>query len=65
MSIIDFKMKFETMSVRDSTLEHYGQRGIGWHGCALIYHLYKVKTDGKHNIEYDTNGCEIYEARKT
>ena len=64
LMIIDFKMKFETMSVRESTLEHYGKRGIGWHGCALIYYLYKVKTEDKHNIEYDTNGCEIYEARK-
>ena len=41
-----------------------GKRGIGWHGCALIYYLYKVKTDNKHNIEYDVNGCEIHEARK-
>ena len=52
------------MSVRESTLEHYGKRGIGWHGCVLIYYLYKVKTGDKHNIEYDVNGCEIHEARK-
>ena len=64
LMIIDFKMKFETMSVRETTLEHYGKRGIGWNGCALTYYLYKVKTDDKHNIEYNTNGCEIYEARK-
>jgi len=64
LMIIDFKMKFETMSVRESTLEHFGKRGIGWHGCAIIYYLYKVKTDDKNNIEYDTNGSEIYEPRK-
>ena len=62
--IIDFKMKFETMSVRESSLEHYGKRGIGWHGCALIYYLYKIKTDDDNNIVYNASGCEIYEARK-
>ena len=32
MVIIDFKMKFETKSSRESTVEHYGKRGLGWHG---------------------------------
>ena len=62
--IIDFKMKFETKSTRESTLEHYGKRGIGWHGCAVIYYLYKIKTDDKNKIVYDEHGSEIYEARK-
>ena len=62
--IIDFKMKFETMSTRESSVEHYGKRGIGWHGCALMYFLYKIKTNDDNNIEYDSNGSEIYEARK-
>ena len=62
--IIDFKMKFETKSTRESTLEHYGKRGIGWYGCAVIYYLYKIKTDGKDKIVYDEHGAEMYEARK-
>ena len=38
--IVGFKMKFEAKSARESTVEHFGKRGIGWHGCALIYYLY-------------------------
>ena len=64
LMIINLKMKFETTSVREITLEYYGKGGIGWNGSALIYYLYKVKTDDKNNIEYNTNGCEVYEARK-
>lgn len=62
--IMDFKMKYESMSVRESSIEHYGKRGIGWHGCALIYYLYKVKLDEKNNIVCDKNGKEVYEPRK-
>ena len=62
--IIDFKKKFETKSTRESTLEHYGKRGIGWHGCAVIYYQYKIKTDDKDKIVYDEYGAEIHEARK-
>jgi len=37
--IIDFKMKFEAKSSRESTIEHFGKRGIGWHGAAIIFYL--------------------------
>ena len=43
--IVDFKMKFEVISSRESSLEHYGKRGIGWHGCALVYYLYEIVDD--------------------
>ena len=43
--IMDFKMKFEVLSSRESSLEHFGKRGIGWHGCALVYYLYEVIDD--------------------
>lgn len=62
--VIDFKMKFETMSFRENSLEHYDNRGIGWHGCALMYYLYKIKTDDDSNIVYNTSGCKIYEVQK-
>ena len=40
MIIIDFKMKYEIKSSRESTVEHYGKRGLGWHGMAVIFYLY-------------------------
>ena len=38
--VMDFKMKFNPISVRESTLDHYGKRGISWHGFCLIYYMY-------------------------
>ena len=37
LMIIDFKMKFEPISARETSLEHYGKRGIGWHGVHIMY----------------------------
>ena len=34
--IADFKMKFELISSRVTTLSHYGKRGIGWYGIHLF-----------------------------
>ena len=43
----DFKMKFEPMSSRETTLDHYGKRGISWHGFCLIFYLSSTSfTDG-------------------
>jgi hypothetical protein len=36
--VVDFKMKQEPMYFREKTVEHYGKRGISWHG-AMIQHL--------------------------
>ena len=40
MIIIDFKMKYEIKSYRESTVEHYGKRGLGWHGMVIIFYLF-------------------------
>lgn len=40
MIIIDFKMKYEIKSARESTVEYYGKRELGWHGMAIIFYLY-------------------------
>ena len=37
--IMNFKMKYETKSTRETTVEHFGKRGIGWHGFAIIFYL--------------------------
>jgi len=36
--IIDWKMKFENIAKRDSTIDHYGKRGMSWHGCFAYYY---------------------------
>ena len=43
--ILDFKMKFNPISGRETTLDHYGKRGIGWHGCQLTYYRQMVIDD--------------------
>ena len=50
--VMDFKMKFDPISARESTIEHYGKRGISWHGFCLIYYLYDNET--KEPIRYST-----------
>ena len=36
--IMDFKMKYAMKSTRETTIEHFGKRGIGWHGFAVVYY---------------------------
>jgi len=43
--IADFKMKFEPISSRETTLGHYGKRGIGWHGIHLTYYKLEQHAD--------------------
>ncbi len=62
--IMDFKMKYKAKSVQTSTNGHYGKRGIGWHGCARIYYLYKIKIDKNNNIVFNKNRKEEYKPCK-
>ena len=57
-------MKFEAQSTRESTVEHFGKRGIAWHGCALMYYLYEVNKDNNDNDVVDTDGNYIYYPKK-
>ena len=54
--ILDFKMKFEAMSMRESTIEHFGKRGIGWHGCALVFYQYEDILNNDGSTQLDDNG---------
>jgi hypothetical protein len=36
--IIDWKMKFENIAKKESAMDHYGKRGISWHGCFAYYY---------------------------
>ena len=50
--IKDFKMKLEAMSSRETTLDHYGKRGVSWHGFCLIFYLCKtVPGDNNETVE--------------
>lgn len=35
LAVIDFKMKFGALYWREKTVEHYGMRGISWHGTLI------------------------------
>lgn len=50
--IIDFKMKYEMKSTRETTVEHFGKRGIGWHGFAIIFYLLDNEGAPYKNIVY-------------
>ena len=36
-----WKVKFNPMSARETTQEHFGKRGNGWHGCLFYYYKYE------------------------
>jgi hypothetical protein len=38
--LIDFKMKWEAMYQREKTTDHFGKRGISWHGCRIEFYLW-------------------------
>jgi hypothetical protein len=38
--IIDFKMKWEAMYQREKTTDHFGKRGISWHGNRIEYFIW-------------------------
>ena len=46
LMVIDWKMKFEALSSRETTQEHFGKRGLPWHG-AMIFHFRREVVDGK------------------
>ena len=47
-----------------STIDHYGKRGIGWHGCALTYYRYENLIGNDGEPETDVNGNEMKSAVK-
>ena len=49
--VMDFKMKFESMSARETMPENFGKRGMGWHGFVAIFYEWNnilKKTQRKH-----------------
>lgn len=53
MVILDYKMKFEALYFREKTVEHYGKRGISWHGAMLQYFVFDEELkQGRKEITY-------------
>jgi hypothetical protein len=42
--IIDWKMKFEALSTRETMPENFGKRGLPWHGAVVIYFIWCEKS---------------------
>lgn len=38
---IDYKMKLDPIYYREKTVDHYGQRGMSWHGYMIQYYVIK------------------------
>eukprot|EP00731_Ephydatia_muelleri_P029461 Em0020g1105a len=51
--VIDWKMKFESMSARETSQEHFGKQGIAWHGCLLKFFRYEEGSAVRYNIYAD------------
>ena len=37
---IDWKMKWEPFLNRETTMEHYGKRGVSWNGAYILYYIW-------------------------
>lgn len=35
--LLDYKMKFESIRLREKTTNWNGQKGLSWHGCLVQY----------------------------
>lgn len=44
MLVVDWKMKFENLVKAEGTNEHYGKRGISWHGGFGYYYRFNPGT---------------------
>ena len=55
LMIGDFKMKFEPISTRETSLDHFGKRGISWHGfCIQFYLLIEETSEDGTTVERPT-----------
>jgi hypothetical protein len=51
--VIDWKMKFEAKSSRETSQQHFAKRGIGWHGCLVRYYAYENGKAVRKNVYID------------
>ena len=60
LMIINFKMKFEPLSTRETTLDHYGKRGIGWYGVHIMYFKLEEVKDDDGNVTKEPVQYSVY-----
>ena len=60
LMIIDFKMKFEPLSAREITLDHYGKGGIGWNGVHIMYFKLEEVEDDNGNVTKEPAQYSVY-----
>ena len=60
LMIGDYKMKFEPMSQRETTLDHYGKRGISWHGFCLQFYLLQNEKNQDGEVVKVTSKYTVY-----
>ena len=60
LMIGDFKMKFEPISARESQLDHYGKRGISWHGFCLQFYLLQQSVNKDGSIVREPRKYTVY-----
>ena len=53
-------MKFEPLSARETTLDHYCKRGIGWHGIHIMYFKLEEVKDDNDNVTKEPVQYSVY-----
>ena len=53
-------MKFEAMSSRETSQQHFAKRGIGWHGCLCLYFKYEEHPIDKDGVTSTTGSAVRY-----
>jgi len=49
--VIDYKMKFDPQYFREKTVDHYGKRGMTWHGVIVRFWQMEQTSDGADAVE--------------
>ena len=50
---IDWKMKWEAFSNRETIMKHYGKRGVSWHGVYILYYIWLEDKAVKQRVYLD------------
>ena len=53
-------MKFEPISARETSLEHYSKRGIGWHGIQILYYRLQEVVDDDRQSKKEVVSYSVY-----
>ena len=51
IAVLDYKMKYVSQYFRQMSIQHFGKRGISWHGFLVIFYTYNPDT-GKAEREH-------------